>query len=152
MTRSSLESCIARLLVAAVGVGLAAPAAADRAEDDLQAVKKALLASTQAQARPPAEDPAQQQAQPKPPTRSGQPMWLRVRVVEKGSKRARVAVNLPIGLVRALGDDWPIPAYHGCHKRDHCGATLGEILRALDTGQNLFEIEDDEASARVWIE
>jgi hypothetical protein len=80
-------------------------------------------------------------------------MWFRVRIVEKaGRRRARVSVNLPIGLVRSFGDDWPIPSYHGCRKRDRCGATLGEILRALDTGQNLVEIEDDEATVRVWVE
>jgi hypothetical protein len=79
-------------------------------------------------------------------------MWLRVRVVEKASRRTRVSVNLPIGLVRALGDDWPLPEYHGCRKASRCGATLGEVLRALERGQNLVEIDDDEASVRVWVE
>ena len=79
-------------------------------------------------------------------------MWFHVRVVEKAGKRARVSLNLPIGLVRSMGDDWPIPAYHGCRKRDRCGVTLGEILRALDSGQPLVDIEDDEATVRVWVD
>jgi hypothetical protein len=138
-------------VMAILGAALALPAAADHAQDDLQAVKKAVLGSSGQQARPPAEDPGTpQEAKPQP--RKGEPMWFRVRIVEKAGKRARVSVNLPIGLVRSLGDDWPIPAYHGCRKRDRCGATLGEILRALDTGQNLVEIEDDEATVRVWVE
>ena len=79
-------------------------------------------------------------------------MWFRVRIVEKAGKKARVSVNLPLLLVRSLGDDWPIPEYHGCRKRDRCGATLGELLRALDSGQSLVDIEDDEATVRVWVE
>jgi hypothetical protein len=139
--------------MAILGAAIAAPAAAGNAEDDLQAVKKAVLASSGSQARPPAEDPGQASAEARPqPRGKGGPMWFRVRIVGKAGKRARVSVNLPIGLVRSLGDDWPIPSYHGCRKRDRCGATLGEILRALDSGQNLVEIEDDEATVRVWVE
>jgi hypothetical protein len=154
MTRPSLEFSAARLLLAvALGAMVTAPAAAGSADDDLQAVKKAMLASSASQVRPPAEDPAGAVAETKPaPRAKGEPMWLRVRVLEKAGKRARVSINLPIGLARNLGDDWPIPSYHGCRKRDRCGATLGEILRALDTGQNLVEIEDDEATVRVWVE
>lgn len=138
-------------VMAILGAALAAPAAADHAEDDLQAVKKAVLASSGSQARPPAEDPGTP-AGATPQPRKGEPMWFRVRVVEKAGKRARVSVNLPIGLVRSFGDDWPIPSHHGCRKRDRCRVTLGEILRTLDTGQNLVEIEDDEATVRVWVE
>lgn len=141
-------------VMAILGAALAAPAAADHAQDDLQAVKKAVLASSgQERARPPAEAPdTPAEAKPQPQPRRGEPMWFRVRIVEKAGKRARVSVNLPIGLVRSLGDDSPIPSHHGCRKRDRCGVTLGEILRALDGGQNLVEIEDDEATVRVWVE
>lgn len=152
MTRSDLESCIGRLLLgAALGVALAAPAVASSADDDLQAVKKAVLTSSGSQVRPPAEDPGIA-ADTKPQPRPGEAKWLRVRIVEKAGRRARVSVNLPLGLVRAFGEDWPIPAYHGCRKRERCGATLGEILRALDSGQNLVEVEDDETTVRVWID
>ena len=30
--------------------------------------------------------------------------------------------------------------------------TMSEVLRALDSGQSLVEIEDDEATVRVWVE
>jgi hypothetical protein len=151
MARSIHASSIG-LLVAVLGVGLAAPAAASSAEDDLQAVKKAVLASSVSQERPPAEDPAQPPAEAKPRPRRDGPLWFRVRIVEKRRKGARFSLNLPIGLARSLGDAWPIPCYRGCRKHDRCGATLGEILRALDSGQNLVEIEDDEATVRVWVE
>jgi len=140
-------------VMAILGAVVAAPAAAGNAEDDLQAVKKAVLASSVSQARPPAEDPAGAVAEMKlQPRAKGGPMWFRVRIVEKAGKRARVSLNLPIGLVRSFGDDWPIPSYHGCWKRDRCGVTVGEILRALDSGQALVDIEDDEATVRVWVE
>ena len=146
------KSLSAGILLAplAVVAALAAPAAADRAEDDLQLVKKAVGSSQVAQARPPAEEPWPSRADAAPPRRSG-PTWFRVRIVEKGNKRARVSVNLPLGLVRSLGDEWPIAERGRCRQDGHC-PTLGEVLRALDSGQSLVEIEDDEATVRVWVE
>ena len=134
-----------------LGSALAAPLAAGSADDDLQAVKRAVLASAAAPPRPLPEDPSPREAKP---DRRGarEPVWFRVRVVEKASKRTRVSINLPIGLVRALGDDWPLPAAGGCRKRERCGVSLGEVLRALEGGQSLVEIEDDEASVRVFVE
>lgn len=123
-----------------------APLAAGTADDDLQAVKRAVASSRVAEARPPAEDPAPPVA--RSADRGGEPRWLRVRVVEKAGKRARVSVNLPLGLARALGGEWPIGAREGRGAR----TTLGEVLRALDSGQSLVEIEDDEASVRVWVD
>lgn len=155
MTRSSFEFSLAAqlLLAATLCVGLSASAQAGNAQDDLQAVRKAVLASSGSQARPPAEDPDGSVTRARPvPRAQGEPMWFRVRIVEKASKRARVSINLPIGLARSFGDAWPIPAYHGCRKRDRCGVTLSEILRALDSGQALVDIEDDESTVRVWIE
>jgi hypothetical protein len=140
-------------LMLILGAQVAAPAVAGNAEDDLQAVRKAVLASSGSQARPPAENPGPRSVEAKPqPRATDAPMWFRVRIVEKAGKRARVSLNLPIGLVRSVGDDWPIPSRHGCRKRDRCGVTLGEILRALDSGQALVDIEDDEATVRVWVE
>jgi hypothetical protein len=139
-------SLFAAVLVAA----LAAPLAADRAEDDLQLVKKAVESSPAAQARPPAEEPPSAAAEAKPP-RKGEPTWFRVRVLGKAGKRARVSVNLPLDLVRSLGDEWPIAQPGRCRQDHHC-PTLGEVLRALDSGQSLVEIEDDEKTVRVWVE
>jgi hypothetical protein len=140
-------SLFAGILVAA----LVAPAAADRTEDDLQLVKKAVASSPVAQARPPAEEPLPPRAEAAPPARKGEPTWFRVRVVEKGTKHAKVSVNLPLGLVRALGDEWPIAGHGRCREERRC-PRLGEVLRALDSGQSLVEIEDDETTVRVWVE
>ena len=137
---------------------MAVPAAADRSDDDLQAVRKAVASSTQAQppavekSRPPAEEePTPPQA--RRPLKSSDLKWLHVRVAPKaGSKSGRVSVNVPLGLVRLFGDDWPIPMGNGCQRHDRCHLTLGDILRALDSGQTLVDIEDDEASVKVWVE
>ena len=137
-----------RLFAVMLAAALAAPAAADRGEDDLQVVRKAVASSTRvAQARPPAEEPP---AEAKAAPSKGEPRWLRVRIVEKAGKHGRVSISLPLGIARSLGDDWPISPRGQCHK-DHC-PTLGEILRALDSGQSLVEIEDDEATVRVWVD
>jgi hypothetical protein len=145
-------SLFAAILLAplAVVAALAAPANADRADDDLQLVRKAVASSTRvAQARPPAEAPPPP-AEAKPVPRKDTPQWFRVRIVEKAGKRARVSINLPLGIVRSLGDEWPIAGHGGCRK-EHC-PTVGEVLRALDSGQSLFESEDDETTVRVWVE
>jgi hypothetical protein len=137
-------SLFAAILVAA----LAAPVAADRAEDDLQVVRKAVASSSGVtRGRPPAEEPP---AAAKPAPRRGEPQWFRVRVVGKAGKHARVSIDLPLGIVRSLGDDWPIARDGHCRK-DHW-PTLGEILRALDSGQSLVEVDNHETTVRVWVE
>jgi hypothetical protein len=131
----------------AVMLGLAAlavPTAAGRtaAEDDLAVVKNAT--SSRQQPRGAAE------ASPRP--RGEEPQWLRVRIQERGQKKASVKVNLPLALVHALGDDVPVP---GCGEREgggEEGLTIGEVLRALDSGESLVEIEDAESTVRIWIE
>ena len=142
-----------------LGASLAVPAAADRSDDDLQAVRKAVASSSapasaarQDKSRPPAEEePAPPQA--RRPLKSSDLKWLHVRVAPKaGGRSGRVSVNVPLGLVKLFGDDWPIPTGPSCQRHDRCHLTLGDILRALDSGQTLVDIEDDEASVKVWVE
>lgn len=153
-----------RVLMAALVLGaLAAPSAADRADDDLAAVKKAVGTTVEAEATPPAEEPAaraeksraeerreRQRAEERRADRSrsrrGEPQWIRVRIAEKGEKHARVSVNVPLAIVRALGEDMEI----GDHRHGH--RTVGDVLRALDSGENLVDIEDEEATVRIWVE
>lgn len=153
----------------------AGSARAGSGEDDLTVVKKAVAQRSQASAggqtaASPAGSgepvrsaahaqatPSQEQAAPsqeKDGTRvrarkGNDPQWLRVRVVEKAG--TKVSVNLPLALVRAMGDDIPI----GLHcRREGKGAslTLSEVLRALDSGQDLVQVDDDDAHVRVWVE
>ena len=119
-------------------------------EDDLTVVRRALGAKT-VQAAPETTPKAAA-----PPARKAEkaPQWLRVRVVEKTSKNAKVSINLPLALVRALGEECPLD---WCRTRFAKGGAcrpirLSEMLEALDSGRELVEIEDENATIRVWVE
>jgi hypothetical protein len=153
-----------------VAVALAGTAGAGRVaggEDDLAIVKKAVaspaprsrvirIASTPApQAAPAAPAVAAAPAPEAPPrVRSGrEPQWFKVRVVDRNTGRKKVTINLPLTLVRAFGDDtidWGCRSVDADHR---CRAVrLSEVLRSLETGQELVEIEDEEATVKVWVE
>lgn len=132
-------------LMLALGA-LAAPAAAGSPDDDLAVVRKATSSAPEARSASAGQAVA---AEALPRVRSDDPQWFRVRIVEKGKKKATVKVNLPLALVHAFGDDVPIP---GCGEKSGRHLTLGEVLKTLDTGESLVEIEDDDATVRVWVE
>ena len=137
------------LFAAVLAAGLAAAAAsarADRTDDDLAAVRRAVGATRVADARPPAEEPVAKAARP---ARTVEGKWLRVRITERAGKHGKVSINVPLGLARAFGEDWRI---HDCSSCERKGPTLGELLRAFESGQSLVEIDDDEASIRVWVD
>jgi hypothetical protein len=109
------------------------------ADDDLAVVKKAVAQSS------PAAPEAEGQRADRPP--SDKLRWLKVRITEKTGKK--VSINLPLSFARAVGEDWPVNI--GCRK----GAsrlTLGEILRSLEAGQDIVEVDSDDAKVRVWVE
>ena len=152
--------------VALVLAGTAGTGLATSGEDDLAIVKKAVASpvpsrareartatATVAQAAPaPVPAPAADTA---PRARTGrEPQWFKVRVVDRVTGRKKVTINLPLSLVRALGDDtidWGCRSGDG--DRDRCHTVrLSEVLRSLETGQELVEIEDDEATVKVWVE
>jgi hypothetical protein len=151
-----------------VALALAGPVAAGVAasgEDDLAIVKKAVASPTPARARQGRVTPAPATPAPSAPVtapaveapraRTGrEPQWFKVRVVDRGTGRKKVTINLPLSLVRALGDDtidWGCRTGEG--ERDKCHSVrLSEVLRSLETGQELVEIEDDEATVKVWVE
>ena len=54
---------------------------------------------------------------------------------------------LPFAPRPIAGHRVPIPGCEGKKK-----LTLGEVLRALDSGENLVEIDDEDATVRVWVE
>ncbi|HVO11592.1 MAG TPA: hypothetical protein VMX54_12690 [Vicinamibacteria bacterium] len=144
-------------LALALAATVATPVAADRADDDLAAVKKAVHSEQKPQAaaqRRPAEAPPVADEDDAParlaPRHTDGPRWFHVRIAGKGAKQGRVSISLPLGLVRAVGQDWPI---QGCHRCEHGhGPTIGDVLRSLDSGQSLVEIDDPEATVRVWVE
>lgn len=133
--------------VLAAGLATAVPATADRSDDDLAAVRKAVGGTRVADARPAVEVPV---AKPSRSARSLDGKWLRVRITERAGKHGKVSINVPLGLARAFGEGWRI---HDCSSCGHGrGPTLGDVLRAFESGQSLVEIDDDEASIRVWVD
>jgi hypothetical protein len=159
----------AMVLVAAAAIAAAAAGTTARAEDDLAIVKKAVASpapargqatAMAARARPTAavQGATASQGAParvpeaRPLPRTGrEPKWFKVRVVDRASGRKKVTVNLPLTLVRALGDD---TVEWGCGDRQAGCRTirLSEVLRSLEAGQELVEIEDEDASVKVWVE
>jgi hypothetical protein len=134
-------------VAAFITVALAAVALA---EDDLDVVRRAVAESRTSTASTRATEAAPA------PTKGKPPQWLKVRVVDKSSRKARVAVNLPLGLVRAFGNDWPVDWHCRSRKSDahdhDCSIRIGDVLRTLESGQGLVEIDDPEATVRVWVE
>jgi hypothetical protein len=145
----------------AVVLALALPAAAAAVEDDdLAVVKRAVKQDPPAgggidRAEPAAKERAVVR-------RSGsKPQWLRVRVVERNGRK-KVSVNLPLALVRALGDDFDLGVlcgrHHGRRHRDGdhkevCPEVrLAEVLAALDSGEDLVQVEEEDATVRIWVE
>lgn len=116
---------------------LAGVAVLPEAEDDLAVVRRALAARPSA-----AVASARAPATLGPARKAERPRWLKVRVVEERSRQARVSVDLPLTLVRALSLDCPLEP----------SRRLSEVLEALESGQRLVEIEADDATVRVWVE
>lgn len=123
-------------LVLGLLLGLAATGAAGegaRGDDDLAVVKKAVAAEP---------IPAPKTS---PKARAKEPQWLKVRIVESGAHKSRVTVNLPLAMVRALGDDFPVDL-GSSHLR------VSEILQALESGEPLVEVNSPDSTVRVWVE
>ncbi|HEY2945827.1 MAG TPA: hypothetical protein VGN09_25580 [Vicinamibacteria bacterium] len=133
------------VLAVALAAGGMVRAAAQGAADDLTVVKRAV-----AQAPAPAA-PAVKPAPSAP--RSSKPQWFKVRVVDKGSKKGRVTVNLPLALVRAFGDapfDWRCGGDE--HPARRCSIKVADVLEALEAGQELVEVDDENSIVKIWVE
>jgi hypothetical protein len=172
---------VAWVLALAGLAGLAGAGVVGSSEDDLAIVKKAVASPAPSRARESRPASASTKAQPpsgladevrvpapegragaaahavpeaRPLPRAGrEPQWFKVRVVEHGTGRAKVTINLPLSLVRALGDDaidWGCRGegdLRQCHR-----VRLSEVLRSLEAGQELVEVVDEEATVKVWVE
>jgi hypothetical protein len=134
---------VGTVLVAAAALILGRAVAAD---DDLAVVKRATRGAEQAA-------PEGEKAGPTPHRSTTTPQWLKVRIVDKNGKKSRVSVNVPLALVQALGDECPIdwhlkPGRNGEPRK----VRLSDVLKTLQAGQEIVQIEDDDATVRVWVE
>lgn len=142
--RSPAQGGQARRRAAVAGmlfVGLVAIPAAVRSQDDDLAIVKRGVQTARAESGPTHAEVESGKSRP-----GSRPLWLKVRVVEKGARRAKITVNLPLAVVRVLGDDFPVDV--GSRR-----LRLSEILETLEAGgEPLVQVDDAEASVRVWVE
>jgi hypothetical protein len=130
------------------GVAHAQPAEG-AADDDLAVVKRAVAKDEGVPEREAADEPRRPAVERGEGHRLDRARWFRVRIEE--SKGARVRVNVPLALVRGLGDD--VPFDWGCKRGRHrCRMSLTEVLDLLDEGQDLVEIKDANATIRIWVD
>jgi hypothetical protein len=112
------------------GVGLAQAATP---EDDLAVVQKAL------------------QKSPEPAKTGAKPTWLHIRVEGKTNKTEKVSINVPFAVVEALGDE-EIHFHGRDSKGERKALHLSEILKSLEAGQQLVEVDSEEETVRIWVD
>jgi hypothetical protein len=137
---------MAVLAVVAVPVLTAAQASKPK-DDDLALVKRAVAQNSAPAALPQAETPPA----PRTSSRTHEAQWFKVRVVDKATGKKKVTVNMPLSLVKALGDDMPVdwPCGEG---RIHSTLRMADVLAALESGQDLVQVDDEDEEVRVWVE
>jgi hypothetical protein len=149
MTRTTGSLAVAAVLGGAVL--LAAAEGSKPKEDDLALVKRA-VASNQA-VSPAARPQAEVRPAPRSAVRDHDPQWFKMRVVDKATGKRKVTVNLPLAVVKALGDDVPIDwPCGGRDSRIRSSIKLSEVLSALEAGQDLIQVDDDDSEVRIWVE
>jgi hypothetical protein len=127
---------------------LAGTASATERDDDLALVKRVVAENRGAQeagATRPAEAPERAE-------RKRAPRWLKVRIAPERGTGEKVSVNVPLALVRLVGD---VDVDLGCEdEREHeaCGMSVLDLLDELESGQDLVEIDGGDAKIRVWVE
>jgi hypothetical protein len=124
------------------------------AEDDLAVVRRAVASGSDASHGTPPQPPPRVESAParRKVDSATEPHWLRVRVTKKVTG-AKVKVDIPLFIARAIGAE--IPLDFGCARRgrdSEAPMKLGDILDMLDSGQDVVNIDTWEASVRVFVE
>jgi hypothetical protein len=158
MTRTTAGLGMAAALGGAVL--LAAAEGPKPKEDDLALVKRAVAEGplapkvvAQNVGSPAVRPQAEARPAPRAAVRDHEPQWFKVRVVDKATGKRKVTVNLPLSLVKALGDDMPVDwPCGGMDARVRSTVKLSEVLAALEAGQDLVQVDDEDSEVRVWVE
>lgn len=146
MTRTAWSMALVGVL--GISVLTAAAQGSKPKEDDLALVKRAVAQNAAPTAQRPPEAPSAPRAAA---SRSHEPQWFKVRVVDKATGKKKVTVNMPLSLVKAMGDDMPVdwPCGEG---RIRSTVRMSEVLAALESGQDLVQVDDEDSEVRVWVE
>ncbi len=82
--------------------------------------------------------------------KSGDIAWFRIEVTDKKTKKTKVKIRIPIGLIDLLADcDKDIKIDKG-----KCKINLKKIIEELKKSgpMTLIEVDDDEGYVRIWFE
>jgi hypothetical protein len=82
--------------------------------------------------------------------KSGDTAWFRIEVTDKKTRKTKVKIRIPIGLVELLADcDKDIKIDDG-----KCKINLKKIIEELKKSgpMTLIEIDDDDGYVRIWFE
>jgi hypothetical protein len=91
---------------------------------------------------------------PVPPTsgKARAASWVRVRIYEKGSARAKVAINLPVALADLVFKSLPDDAMADLKREGYDARTFWERLKKTGPAEILTVEGDDGERIQVWIE
>jgi hypothetical protein len=78
--------------------------------------------------------------------------WVRVRIYEKGSARAKVAINLPVALADLVFKSLPDDAMADLKREGYDARTFWERLKKTGPAEILTVEGDDGERIQVWIE
>lgn len=82
--------------------------------------------------------------------KSGDIAWFRIEVTDKKTKKAKVKIRIPIGLIDLLADcDKDIKIDQG-----KCKINLKKIIEELKKNgpMTLIEVDDEDGYVRIWFE
>jgi hypothetical protein len=145
----------AALQVASLGPEAGKPAvpvlkeilAQEKDEDLVERAKLALLRVDRAALAEASPGPA-----PRPTGRSREATWIRVRIYEKGSARAKVAINLPVALADLVFKSLPDDAVADLKREGYDARTFWQRLKKTGPAEILTIEGDDGERIQVWIE
>jgi hypothetical protein len=86
------------------------------------------------------------------PGKSHEASWVRVRIYEKGSARAKVAINLPVALAELVFKSLPDDAVADLKREGYDARTFWQRLKKTGPAEILTIEGDDGERIQVWIE
>jgi hypothetical protein len=145
----------AALQVASLGPEVGKPAvpvlkeilAQEKDEDLVERAKLALLRVDRAALAEASPGPA-----PRAPGKSREASWVRVRIYEKGSARAKVSINLPVALADLVFKSLPDEAMADLKREGYDARTFWQRLKKTGPAEILTIEGEDGERIQVWIE
>ena len=86
------------------------------------------------------------------PPPAGSARWLKVRIFEKGSSRAKVVVNLPVGLADLVFKSLPDDAKRELRLKGYDAENMWDRLKSSGPEQIIGIEGDDGEKIQIWIE